>query len=147
MLPFVRRVNKRITHTSAQNSAYISLAVSLVTGHNFVTEHRSQAVIIRPITLSLKRNKMTSNCKFHKDFMITLQSFHLPFLNLISSNVYTLQIFSHLLLLPHVFMILWYGMAQTEYCIPCCIPYIVCNQSSLTIFYTTTCTDKGTENA
>jgi len=42
-----------IWFTSAQNSAYMSLAVIRVTGHSLVTEQRSQAVIIRPITRSL----------------------------------------------------------------------------------------------
>lgn len=35
----------------------MSLAVSLVTGHSFVTEQRSQAVIIKPMTRSLEHNE------------------------------------------------------------------------------------------
>lgn len=42
--------------TSAQNSAYMSFAVNCVTGHSFVTEQRSQAVIIRPMTRSLEHS-------------------------------------------------------------------------------------------
>lgn len=43
-----------VRRTSAQNSAQMSLAVIRVTGHSLVTEQRSQAVIIRPITRSLQ---------------------------------------------------------------------------------------------
>lgn len=93
-----KRVNKRNMRTSAQNSAYISLAVSLVTGHNFVTEHKSQAVIIRPITLSLK--KITLNCMFGKELMITLRCFYLPFLSSIRS-INTIKFLPPCLLLPH----------------------------------------------
>lgn len=43
-------------HTSAQNSAYMSFAVSFVTGQSLVTEQRSQAVIIKPMTRSLEHS-------------------------------------------------------------------------------------------
>lgn len=52
----MRKLIKNQGHTSAQNSAYISFAVNFVTGHSFVTEQRSQAVIINPITRSLEDN-------------------------------------------------------------------------------------------
>lgn len=63
----------------------MSLAVNLVTGHSFVTEQRSQAVIIKPMTRSLeqrtqsgqqhsRRTRPTCTASFYSNFFFKVLS-------------------------------------------------------------------------